>query len=87
MVLPQGFKRNSTKIAEEIDIPCSKPAPANIGGQLVPIASLDKVGQHYEDMHETNFCFVYTCMCIQQLYYYYLFNTTLIVEIFSSNTM
>ena len=45
MVLPQGFQRNDDKKAEEVHIPASEKAPVNVGKDLVPIRSLDYIGQ------------------------------------------
>ena len=45
MVLPQGFERNDDKKSEEVHIPASSKAPVNVGKNLVPISSLDYIGQ------------------------------------------
>lgn len=46
MALPQGFERKDDKRAEEIHIPpTSKAIPGDIGKNLIPISSLDYIGQ------------------------------------------
>ena len=45
MVLPVGFERNDDKKSEEVHIPASSKAPVNVGKNLVPISSLDYIGQ------------------------------------------
>ena len=45
MALPKGFERKDDKKAEEVFIPASAKAPVEIGRNLVPISSLDYVGQ------------------------------------------
>ena len=45
MVLPKGFERTDNKKAEEVYIPASEKAPVNVGKDLVPISSLDYIGQ------------------------------------------
>ncbi|XP_072018769.1 LOW QUALITY PROTEIN: activating signal cointegrator 1 complex subunit 3-like [Amphiura filiformis] len=45
MALPIGFDRKNSKLAEEVTIPPSQPAPAHIGKKLVPISELDEIGR------------------------------------------
>ena len=45
MVLPQGFERKDDKKSEEVYIPAKGNPPGNIGQNLVPISSLDYIGQ------------------------------------------
>ena len=45
MALPSGFERKDDKKFEEISIPASSAAPADIGRKLVPISSLDEIGR------------------------------------------
>ncbi|XP_074644659.1 activating signal cointegrator 1 complex subunit 3-like [Tubulanus polymorphus] len=46
MYLPAEFNRNNTSMYEEIDIPPSQgKSIADVGRQLVPISSLDEIGQ------------------------------------------
>ena len=45
MALPQGFERKDDKKSEEVHIPAAAKAPVEIGKNLVPISSLDYVGQ------------------------------------------
>ena len=45
MALPTGFERNDTKKAEEVHIPATSKAPVEVGRNLVPISSLDYIGQ------------------------------------------
>ena len=45
MVLPQGFERTDDKKSEEVYIPASSKAPVDVGKNLVPISSLDYIGQ------------------------------------------
>ena len=45
MVLPQGFERTDDKKSEEVYIPATSKAPVNVGKNLVPISSLDYIGQ------------------------------------------
>ena len=45
MVLPQGFERKDDKKAEEVFIPALGKAPVDVGKTLVPISSLDYIGQ------------------------------------------
>lgn len=43
--LPVGFQQKQNKIYEEVHLPPSSSAPANIGSELVPISMLDEIGQ------------------------------------------
>ncbi|XP_075226483.1 activating signal cointegrator 1 complex subunit obelus isoform X4 [Lycorma delicatula] len=45
MLLPEGVERKDTKQYEEVNIPVSEPPPTSVGSKLVPIDSLDEVGQ------------------------------------------
>ena len=45
MSLPVGFERDDNRKFEEVSIPASAAAPVEIGKNLVPISSLDPVGQ------------------------------------------
>lgn len=45
MMLSADVKRTNNKIYEEINIPISEPTPVSVGNKLVPISSLDEVGQ------------------------------------------
>ncbi|KAK6170203.1 hypothetical protein SNE40_018654 [Patella caerulea] len=45
LCLPTGFDKTESKLYDEINIPPSDPAPTDIGNKLVPIASLDEIGQ------------------------------------------
>lgn len=46
LALPATFSKTSTKVFEEVTIPPTEQAPTSIGGQRVPIASLDMVRLH-----------------------------------------
>ncbi|ESO93256.1 hypothetical protein LOTGIDRAFT_189896 [Lottia gigantea] len=45
LYLPGGFDKTDSKLYEEINMPPSDPAPVDIGNKLVPIDSLDEIGQ------------------------------------------
>uniref|UniRef100_A0A1B6DYT0 U5 small nuclear ribonucleoprotein 200 kDa helicase n=2 Tax=Clastoptera arizonana TaxID=38151 RepID=A0A1B6DYT0_9HEMI len=45
MMLPEGVVRIDTKTYEEVNIPISEPAPTSVGKKLIPINSLDEIGQ------------------------------------------
>lgn len=45
MMLPENVKRVDTKMYEEISIPMAEPAPVSVGNNLVPVSSLDDIGQ------------------------------------------
>ena len=45
MVIPIGFERESNKTYEEVNIPATDSAPAEVGRRLVPISSLDEVSK------------------------------------------
>lgn len=45
VALPTGFERKEDKKAEEVFIPAASKAPVEIGRTLVPVSSLDYIGQ------------------------------------------
>ena len=45
MALPASMERINNSKYEEINIPVSDPAPMTVGNRLVPISSLDPIGQ------------------------------------------
>ncbi|VDI49942.1 activating signal cointegrator complex subunit 3 [Mytilus galloprovincialis] len=45
MSLSEDFRRNSNKMYEEVIIPHTETAPANIGNNRVPVDQLDEIGQ------------------------------------------
>lgn len=47
LALPGNFTRETNKIYEEVDIPATEQAPANVGQDRVPIDSLDEVRHYY----------------------------------------
>ena len=44
MSLPEGFDRDNNKMYEEVNLPPSTDAPANVGEHLISISDLDEVG-------------------------------------------
>ena len=55
MLLPEGFKRHSDRMKEEVDIPQNDPAPPDVGSVLMPITDLDEV---CHDFFSYNSCFI-----------------------------
>lgn len=45
LVLPEGFERKDDNVKEEVVIPKNDPAPPDVGSNLIPISTLDEVGQ------------------------------------------
>ena len=45
MTLPVGFERKDAKKYEEVNVPAAEKAPVDIGRHLVPVSSLDLIGQ------------------------------------------
>lgn len=43
--LPEGFKKSSDTIMEEVYIPASDPAPPEVGAKLFPTSKFDEIGQ------------------------------------------
>lgn len=43
LVLPEGFERKDDNVKEEVVIPKNDPAPPDVGSNLIPITTLDKV--------------------------------------------
>lgn len=43
ILLPESIERHNTNVYEEVVIPLSEPAPIEVGKNLIPIESLDKV--------------------------------------------
>ena len=45
MALPVGFERKDTKKYEEVSVPAAEQSTGNVGSKLIPISSLDEIGQ------------------------------------------
>ncbi|KAL7638072.1 UNVERIFIED_CONTAM: hypothetical protein RMT77_011697 [Armadillidium vulgare] len=45
LYLPEGFKRSSDNVKEEVEIPTSDPAPADVGSKFIAVSDLDEVGR------------------------------------------
>lgn len=43
LYLPEGFKRSSDNVKEEVEIPTSDPAPADVGSKFIAVSDLDEV--------------------------------------------
>lgn len=44
MLLPEGIRRDNTKLCEEVEIPPSQPMPVGLEEKPVYISDLDEVG-------------------------------------------
>lgn len=43
MLLPDNIARTNNQVYEEVNIPATEPAPANLFGDLIKISELDEV--------------------------------------------
>lgn len=55
MMLPENVRRVDTKVYEEVNIPVAEPAPVSVGSNLVPVSTLDDIGQiAFQDVKNLN---------------------------------